>query len=208
MIDAASFAKQIELDLAHSGRLSPSTCDAWNNLAVEDRAALAKALAFLGCGHANGQTIAGPPTREADRIAASRLMLLKLGLRGNDPRWSSEVLGRLLDAVVTTPEGSLGDLFQAFFALLREGPSELSQSVANFSKELVVRSFTQYRPFYDAVDWSRFVHAVDENASPAQLYFALHAIPPQYVSADLAALIARQLEPTEFKDEATSALAG
>jgi hypothetical protein len=41
---------------------------------------------------------------ESDRVAAARLMLVKLGVDTDDPRWSSDVLDRLLKSVMETPK--------------------------------------------------------------------------------------------------------
>src|SRR6266404_2705986 len=117
MIDKNGFVNQAELELRNTRTISPSTRQAWENLPDGARTAFDRAMGFLGYPRSTTAP-PSPATAEADRIAAARLMLLKLGLDSADPRWSSDVLDRLLNAVVETPEGGVGDLFWALFGML------------------------------------------------------------------------------------------
>ncbi|MCI0455481.1 MAG: hypothetical protein L0Z62_00710 [Gemmataceae bacterium] len=208
MTDSTAFLRQAEIELRNTRTISSSTCQAWENLSGEARTAFARAMAFLGCRATSGAdaTSAGMTT-EADRIAAARLMLVKLGVDSDDPKWSSDVLDRLLKSVVEAPGGSVGDLFGALLGVLGDYAPELSRPLASFIKELVVKCFTRYQQSYESVNWNRFVESLGGSASKAQLYLALHAIPPQFVSSQLADAIAKGLESTAFRDEAVSALA-
>ncbi|MFO0811311.1 MAG: hypothetical protein U0746_21995 [Gemmataceae bacterium] len=162
-------------------------------------------------GHARrepgNERTAAPVASPADRVAAARRMLLTLGLDGADPRWSSDVLDRLLTDVVGAPGGSIGDLFTALFGVLGEYSTELTQPVAALLKDLVVGCFTRHRGSYDAADWKGMADRLGTDATPAQLYLALHALPPQVVSSRLADAIAKGLEPTPYHAEAVSDLA-
>jgi hypothetical protein len=146
-------------------------------------------------------------THLEDRIAAIRLMLLKLGVHGDDPRWSSEVLDCLVTAVIRTPGGSVGDLFRALFGVLGDYRADLSKVTAGFIKDLVINCFTKHRASYEATDWTQITQLLRAGTTPAQLYLALHAIPPQYVSPELAGAIAAGLETTPFHQEALTILA-
>src|SRR6266851_3961408 len=206
MIDTHDFTRRAELDLRGSKAISPCTCQAWRSLPPEASAAFARALAFLGC---QVEDTAGPSngaTREADRIAAARLMLLKLSVDSDDPKWSSEVLERLLKTVVGVPGGSIGDVMYALYGVLGDYPSELSKPLASFIKDLVVQCFTRYPELYQSVDWNRLVQRMTASASKPQLYFALHAIPPQFVSPEFAHEIATGLDSSPYREEAASAL--
>ncbi len=141
---------------------------------------------------------------EADRIAATRLMLLKLGLAGGDPRWSSAVLGSLVDAVLAAPGGSLDDLMIALDELL--GRSELSETVAHFIKELVILCFTRHRSCYDSIDWPGLPRRASGERSEARCFFLAHALPPHSFPADLADAVARGLGPTPFREIACDLL--
>ncbi len=143
----------------------------------------------------------------ADRIAAARLMLLKLGLDGDNPTWSSAVLDRLLNAVTEAPGGSVGDVICAMCGVLGDYQAKLSKPAAGLIKDMVVRCFTRHRSDYESVDWQPLVKCIAGGATQAQFYLALHAIPPQLVTPQLAESIAKGLESTAFREEAASALA-
>jgi hypothetical protein len=117
------------------------------------------------------------------------------------------VLARLVTAVVQTPGGSIEDLYHALFAVLGDNHCELSREMANFIRDLVVKCFTEHRSAYEAVDWVPLVQKIMGSATKAQLYLALHSIPPQHVSAELAELIAKGLQATPFHQEALNVLA-
>jgi len=208
MIDPHEFLKQAELELRNSKSVSASLCQTWDALPDPVRTAFAQAMAFVGCPQAATPPTTTATTSEADRVGAARLMLLKLGLDGNVPRWSSFVVDRLLRGVMRNPGGSVADLFFALRAVLGDYATELSKPVAGLIKELVVRCFTGFRESYESVDWVRLVQGFGSRATKAQLYLALHAVPPQFVSPQLAGTIARELEGTAFREEAASALAG
>ncbi|MFO0844992.1 MAG: hypothetical protein U0797_21800 [Gemmataceae bacterium] len=147
-------------------------------------------------------------TAEADRVAAVRRRLLGLGLDGEEPRWSSAVLDRLVADVVQAPDGSVGDLLHALFGVLGDYTTELSAPAANLIKDLVVRCFTGYPQSYSSVDWGPIIDRLVAGATSAQFYLALQAIPPEFVRAPLAAAIAQGLSGTPFQAEAESTLAG
>ena len=163
-------------------------------------------MAFLGC-QPNGTGVTPiRTTSEADRVAAARLMLVKLGLDSNDPKWSSEVLDRLLQSVVEAPDGSVDDLFCSLFGVLGDYSPELSKPMATFIKDLVVRCFTRYQQSYESANWGRLVEIVSSNATKAQFYLG-STFPPQFVSLPLADAITKGLESTAFRDEAARTLA-
>lgn len=207
MTDTTTFVRQAELELRNTRTIGSATCQAWEHLSGEARTAFARAMAFLGCQSSESGATPSRPASESDRIAAARLMLMKLGLHTDDPRWSSEVLDRLLKAVLEAPDGSVGDLLCALFGVLGDYSPELSKPMAAFIKDLVVRCFTRHQRSYESVNWQRLVENLGNNPTKAQLYLALHAIPPQFVPAQLADAIAKGLEATAFRDEAVSALA-
>jgi hypothetical protein len=201
------FARQAERELRDTRALSQSTRQAWENLSAGEKTAFDRAMAFLGGFPGATSSVAPPATSEADRIAAARLMLLKMGLDSGDPRWSSGVLDRVLNAVVETPQGGVGDMFSALFGVLGDYSPHLTGPVAGLIKDLVVRCFTGYRASYDAVDWKRLVGGLGPKAPTAQLYLALLAVPAPFVTSQLAETIRNALACTPFSAEAASALA-
>lgn len=146
-------------------------------------------------------------TAEADRVAAVRRMLLGLRLDSDDPRWSSDILDRLIADVVEASDGSVGDLFHALFGVLGDYSTKLSKPVAGLIKDLVVNCFTRHPQSYSLVDWKAIAGRLGGSATAAQLYLALHAIPPEFVPATLAHAISEGLSGTSFQGEAASALA-
>jgi hypothetical protein len=186
MIDTAALAEHAQHELQTTGVLSAGTCRAYELLPEGARAAYTPALSFLGCPQQAVSEETDVVTSESDRVLASRLMLVKLGLGGGDPRWSSAVLDRLLDGVMQSPSGSVGDLIQALHDLLGDSRVVLSQPVANLIRELVVRCFTGFPASYNAVNWRGFVEKFPGGATKAQLYLAANAVPPTFMSTRLA----------------------
>lgn len=142
-----------------------------------------------------------------DRLNAVMLRLKKYELDTSDPKWSSYALDRFFEEVISAPGGSVRDVYQGLDAALKAYSVELTGTVAAFIKDLVVRCFTRYRQSYESVNWKEVVESLGDKATPAQLYLALHAIPPQFITPQLADAIARGLEPTAFRNEAVSAFA-
>ena len=79
--------------------------------------------------------------------------------------------------------------------------------MAAFIKDVVVRCFTRYKGSYESVNWGLLVKSLGSNATKAQLYLALCAIPPEFFPPHLADSIVKGLKSTAFRDEAASALA-
>jgi hypothetical protein len=142
-----------------------------------------------------------------DRLQAILLQLNKFELDTSDPKWSSYALDRFFEEIISTSSNSIRDIYQGLDAALRSDSVELTKPVAAFIKDWVVRCFTRNRQGYESVNWKEVVDSLGDEATAAQLYLALHAIPPQFVTPRLADAIARKLESTAFRDEAASALA-
>jgi hypothetical protein len=91
MTDAYTFIRDVEHDLHESKTVSERTWQEWNELSCDAQFALAPAMAFLGNSPKPGKTEYARLVPEQERISASRLMLLKLNLDTDDPKWSSSV---------------------------------------------------------------------------------------------------------------------
>lgn len=141
-----------------------------------------------------------------DRLNAVVLQLRRFQLDTSDPKWSSYALDRFCEEIMSVRGGSIRDVYLGLDAALKTHSVELTRTVAAFIKDVVIRCFTRYRQSYDAVNWKEVVDSFGNTATAAQLYLALHAIPPQYVTPQLAVIIAKGLESTAFRDEAASAL--
>jgi hypothetical protein len=142
-----------------------------------------------------------------DRLNAVMLRFKKFELDTSDPKWSSFALDRFFEDMMSTPDGSIQDVYQGLDRVLKTYSVELTKTVAAFIKDLVIRCFTRYQRSFESVNWKELVDSLGDKATEAQLYLALHAIPPQFVTPQLADVIAKGLESTAFRDEAVSALA-
>ncbi len=141
-----------------------------------------------------------------DRLNGVMLQLKKFELGTSDPKWSSYALDRFFEEVMSTPGRSIRDVYEGLDLALKMYSVALTRTVAAFIKDLVIRCFTRYQQSYESVNWKEVVDSLGEKATAAQLYLALHAIPPQYVTPQLADAIVKGLESTAFRDEAVSAL--
>ena len=143
---------------------------------------------------------------QAERIDEVRRALMNLGLHCGDPRWSSDVLDRILKTAMDKPNGSVEDIIRALFKILGYYSPELNSSTAHLIKEIVVNCFTRYRTSYDSVEWNPIVDNLKADESKSQLYLALHAIPPQFINFELAKSISEGLHTTLFREEAEQSL--
>lgn len=207
MIDTSEFVRQAELDLRVRGAISRSTRRAWSSLSPEGKAAFGAAMDFLGCGAEEANGAVDGSVRQTDRIAAARLMLLKLKADTMEPCWSSEMLKRLVTNVAAAPSGSVGDVLYALNGLLRDFPSKLSKPLANLIKDLVIECFVFHRTSYELIDWRPLIETLSASAAEPQLYLALHAVPPHLITTSHAQTIANGLQASPCREEATNALA-
>jgi hypothetical protein len=152
------------------------------------------------------QSPAGATVPESDRINAVRLMLLKLGLDRDDPRWSSYVLDRLFDAVKETPGGSFGDLIYGLFEVLGDYSTPLAKPVGNFIEEISSGIRARAHRFYNSLDWSRLIQKTVEGPTPAQAYLALLALSPDKFSPKSIVAILRSLAASTYWQKAITEL--
>lgn len=132
----------------------------------------------------------------------------KFELDTSDPKWSSYALDRFFEEITAAPGGSIGDVYEGLAAALRTYSVKLTRTVASFIKDLVIGGFTRDRNSYESVNWNEVVDSLGDTPSQAQLYLALHAVPPPFITSQLADAIAKGLESTEFRDEAVNMLSG
>src|SRR5262245_23016168 len=194
MTSAEPWMERVEQELRHSGGVSPALCADLEASSSPFAEAFQRALAFLGCEIVR----AGRDHRlatEDERVAATRLMLLKLQSHTAAPRWSSFVLDRLVDATMGTPGAHVTDVVVALHALLGELGSEMNREVANLVRDLIVTMFRRFAgQFVDAhyLDALRRVIDSTQALAPAQAYLVMHALPeaaqPQYRGRILEAL--------------------
>src|SRR5262245_53146123 len=110
------------------------------------------------------------------RMKEAILWFKKFELNTSDPKWSSWMLERVFNEIVSAPGGSLRDVYQGLDAVLKAYCVELTETVANLMKDVVVQGFTQYRSAYDSMDWCWANEELSHNPSPASCYLFLLAL--------------------------------
>jgi hypothetical protein len=109
-----------------------------------------------------------------------------------------------------TPPGALiGDVVQALFELLAEVPSGLSDTQANFIREVGVHVVGLQRRRYASEDFSWLagrIHDASSELTAAQAYLAAYILPPSLSSQCLDTIL-RPLHATRFEEEVKRDLA-
>lgn len=141
-----------------------------------------------------------------DRVQGVMLWFKKCELDISDPKWSSWVLDRFFKEIISAPGGSLQDVYQGLDAALNAYSVELTDTVANLIKDVVVQGFTQHRAAYDAMDWRWVNEELSHGASPARCYFFLLALPPEKATPQSIVAIYQGLYGTPYQQEATDTL--
>lgn len=141
-----------------------------------------------------------------DRVKDVVLWFKRGHLDTSDPKWSSGLLHRFLKETTSAPGGSLRDVYQGLDAALKAYAVELTYTVANLIKDVVVQGFTQHRSAYDAMEWCWANEELSNGASPARCYLFLLALPPEKVTPQSVVAIYRGLQDTPYRQEATDIL--
>ena len=141
-----------------------------------------------------------------DRVNAVMLRFKQFELDANDPKWSSWALDRLFEEVASAPGGSLRDVYQGLDAALKSYSVELTTTVANLIKDVVVKGFTQYRSAYHGIAWGWADEELSQGASPSRCYFFLLAIPPDRATPQSVVAIYQGLQGTPYQQEAENTL--
>lgn len=191
-----------EHELRTTGTLSDTTCHAFTTADDQVRRGFAACLAFLGC------PVTNAPSSDASvpvdcRVTAIRLMMLRLRMHTSDPRWSSQILERLIDAALQPPGAQLSDIVRALFALLAEAPPGLSDTQANLIREIGIHVVGRQRYRYAAENFSWLAEMLaDQSRKPtaAQAYLAAYTLPPALASQCIDPII-QALHSTRFEEE-------
>jgi len=207
MTDSVDFPLRVAQQLRATKTISKSCCEEFDRLPLATRVAYVRAMNFLGCESLSIPADGPTAIPEMQRIRASKLMLLKIGLDSDEPRWSSWVLSQLLQAVIDTPSGRVSDLFHALFEILGEHSTALNEVVANFIKVCTVKCFTEYRDSYNASEFEWMMECIMTHSTPAQAYLAMLAVPPKLMQPRHVVAILKALTKTRYWTEAVAALA-
>jgi hypothetical protein len=206
MTDLEDVLRQVEHDIRTMGSVGEETCKAFVGLPPEDRSFYERAMRILGCEAPALPAVRAVSVPAADRMRASRLMLLRFFRQPDNPAWSSWLLDRLLESVMATPGGSVSDLVYALHEILGEPDVKLTETLKNLITEVVVKSFTLSRSSYESSDFTEMIAKTTDGATPAQAYLALLAIPPDRMRASCTAAILKGLEGTPYLSEARGML--
>jgi hypothetical protein len=190
-----------EHELRATGAVSEATCRAFIAAGDEARRGFEPSFAFLGC-PTSAALSDERPVSAPRRIAAIRLMMLRMGAHTSAPRWSSHVLDSAIEAALRPPGATIGDIVLALFALLAEVP-ELSDTLAHFIREVGIHIVGKQRRRYIVEDFSWLAAAIVEPAAEpnaAQSYLAAYTLPAA-LSAQCMEPILKALHSTRFEEE-------
>ena len=206
MTNINDFLERLEHEVRTLRASSESSCLAFASLPWQSRVAYAASMRFLGCTNIDSPTKGNYEVPEPHRVMASRLMLLSLYLDTDSPRWSSWVLDRLLESVMATPGGTIGDLLHALMDVLSDEGIVFTEYVANLIKTLVIKSFTKYRSSFNSADLRWMLDRTAICPTSAKAYLAILAIPPSIMDARCARSILRELASTPYFEQAINTL--
>jgi hypothetical protein len=136
------------------------------------------------------------------RVEAIKTRFKAMEVHTGDPKWSSWVLDRMLEEAMSTPGGSLRDVYAGLDAALSDYAVPLTQPVAHLIRDVVVKGFTAHRSAYEETDWGWVNEELQISPSPARCYLFLHALPPEATTPSAAAAIVRGLHGTAYWPEA------
>ena len=126
----------------------------------------------------------GPGLGAGARLQAAKLRLLRFTASGTgpaesswSPAWSSALLERTVDEIAMAPGGHVHDVLRGLWEALGQTGADLTETMANFIKDLVVACFTRFRQQYAHEGHAWMVKSVAAGCTEAQAYLALHALP-------------------------------
>lgn len=201
MIHLAEYIRRLEVELRATRTVSPSSYQEFADLSHEHQSALSGTLAFLSGADAVARP--GPVTRSVPedlRVAAARLMLLRLGADSQDPRWSSWVLDRMLETVLSTPGGETSDLLRALIDVLGEQDDPPSRVAANFVKDVAILCFVTNRRSFDTRGLSWMKPPAGRHVTAGQAYLALYVL-SSAAMPEMEHQIRKALAGTSFEEE-------
>ncbi|MBZ4417858.1 hypothetical protein [Myxococcus sp. RHSTA-1-4] len=138
---------------------------------------------------------------ESARVGACRLALMGMHFDEEVPRWSSFMVGRLVDAVLSIPQAGVGDLFRAMWQMLSARGNHLSRETARFIRE-IIRDVLSRDPKKREVDLHWLISQPSTMTEP-QAYFIYNALAlaPALFTQEVEEMISAALRGGEFFDE-------
>lgn len=188
MTQSSDVLIQIENTLRLGENLPEELCAQYFSLAEEDQIAYSRALIFAGCKELAVTSNLDTNIPEVKRIVAARLMLLRLGLHTDDPRWSSWLIRKMWDTVLETPGGKVTDLYKACFELLLAFEEAIPLYVGRFILAATYngryRNFPSMKTAHERGNFASLRDALDNNPNPSQTFLIIQAFPYNMLSLD------------------------
>jgi hypothetical protein len=200
MTKTSVFINDVETDLRTTRQISEATKASFDALPAESRAAIRQMTTFVGC---ETPAVEGSyPTDPQDRVNAVAIMFLDFQIDTHDPKWSSWRLEKLLEAALKTPQGEVVDVIRGLDLALKKYNVNLTDTVANLVKDVVILGFTRARTAYEQASWGWANEELTKGVSAARCYLFLHALPPGKASPSAIVAILRGLDGTPYAAQA------
>ena len=139
---------------------------------------------------------------QSQRIEDAQNRLMQF--RSNDtssvwiPVWSSATLERAVEAVLSSPDSEIGDVFRGLWNALGQSKAPLNDTMTSFLLDIVKICYgSRYRARYEAEDFGWMRIALQQGCSKAQAYLAAIALPPAIIVGCRDSII-KILTGTEF----------
>ena len=141
-------------------------------------------------------------TDPQDSVNTIALKFFDFQIDTHDPKWSSWRLEKLLEAVLHTHQGEVIDLIRGFDLALKKYNVNLTETVVNLVKDVVILCFTKARAAYQQANWEWANEELAKVASPARCYLFLYALPPDKATPASIVALLRGLADTPYSAHA------
>lgn len=162
--------------------INSSLCDAFFELSKDDQAALKPAMDFIGCDGCDLNKSDNRPVQDKKKQnseIAAKIMLLSLYIKDGEPKWSSNLIEELWRAVLEPPDGQYSDLFNVLYIALHEYQIELTNTVANFIRDILRFGKTASKYKYSSKSLHgnfEWIPMSNQYILPSQAYFIFSVV--------------------------------
>lgn len=206
MTEKEQFITRAEHELRSTRKISTETLQLMDSFDEKERHLFDLVVRFPRSVFSHDDVACFKDTSSSDRIAASRLMLLKFRLDSSEPVWSSASLDLYIRLISCYSTESIEDAIGPICELLLEHDHNPTAITVNFIRDFVALCISKYRNGYNAVNWKRLTQKFKVNINASVSYFLVVVCPRQFISAQLASTILTWLSNTAYGDEARGIL--